>query len=544
MTLSQFTARLSYATIPLFWPIWIATAAAAIYLAYRFNPRWLSGEPLRSRHSLLVVALLVPYALFLVWGEDFAYHDNDVFTEHIAAGKWWPLSIWPHEGRYFPLFAQEFNFLGLVAPAPLLFHGFAAIQLLAFCWLVGLALGGVSLPWRIGAAVVLSLSNSVGIVFADLIYPERNAVLCLAALIVAIDRTGRAPSRLTGIVALLAAHLTLYFKEPLVLFIGTFATVRLLVASSRLQGGGRSLPAVWLELGLLGLCSVFLVQFIVSLLAFQSSSYVTRAAVGPVAAAMRYFRTDMLLGPFIAVAIVRMIHLRRIADVDPLWDALAAAALVYFCALVVLGLAAARYLPPVDLIAVLYTARQMAHWCQANRVKRWVVIPAAAVIVLATTVFGAVRLLEYKSVIWGTVGLTEFINTYAATRSGEIRLYFPTSRNWRIMNAAAHLHFRHPELSGRIRFVAPLVFPDGRCVAYLHYRCDTDAQARPMDVVVQLADDTSRSDVADRELIYRYEPLPGGVPRALGRLVYPEAELYEGEQMPDGWLSTTAAVLR
>jgi hypothetical protein len=111
MTFQTLVVKLSWATIPLFWPLFVATLVAAAWFSLRSHDRFRSGLPLRFERASawFVGCALVPYVTFMTWGGDFTYHDNDVFTEHTVVGKPWPLAIWPVEGRYFPVFAQEFR---------------------------------------------------------------------------------------------------------------------------------------------------------------------------------------------------------------------------------------------------------------------------------------------------------------------------------------------------------------------------------------------------------------------------------------------------
>ncbi len=548
MTLGEISLKLAYATIPLFWPVWLFTLAAALYIGFSSSDNWRSREPftMLNAGSYAIAGFVLPYVAFLLWGVDFAYYDNDVLLEYTVSGKLSPLGIWPYQGRFFPLFAQEFNALALIAPTPVCYHAFAALQLVAFCWLLNVALSDIPVAWRVGAVAALIMSNSVGLVFADLIYTERNVVLWLAVLIVALRRFDQSPSRLNVVAALVAAQVALYYQELVLLLVATVALTRLAVAWRR-EG-----PVRWrwlttrpLEVGLLVCCAVFVTQFAVSMLSVDPVAYaLERARVGPVHLALQYARTDPLLLVLVAGLALRAGQVRRLADLDPVWDSLALGALVYFIALVLTGLPGTRYAGPVDTIALLFAVRQAAAWSRTMPLGRWAIGTLAVVLALAVTIFGAVRLLEYKSVVRGTVKLVQFVEQYSASHPGELRLYFPNTAGWRMMNVASYMRYRDQRVFERVRFLGPHEFPGGQCVSYLSYRCERALAPEPGDLVVQLPDDPERVEMPRAELQFQYELLPGGLPAAVSRLVYPAAPLYDGREMPKGWLTATAAVVR
>jgi len=538
--------KLSYATIPLFWPIWILAAAVIGYVACRSHNTWTAGDSFEKAGvgATAIAVFLIPYVAFLLWSIDFAYHDDDSFIEFTVSGLKWPLAIWPYLGRYFPLQLQEFNLLALVSPTPGVYYAFVVAQLIVFCWLLLQALADVPVVWRVVGVVVLLTSNSVGIVFAEPVYPERNIVVSLAVLAVLLPRIDRAPSRLNLFGALLAAHVALYCKEPVFLLVATMALTRLWRGRSRHPASRwRWLTECPLEIGCLVLCALFVGQFLVSLLAFANARYVANASVGPLRAASYYAQTDPLLWAFVATIAVRARSIVR-GECDPVWDALAAGAGMYFAALVLLGLAGDRYMPPVDLIAMLLVVRQAARHFERFPSHRWVIAALTALVALASISLGAFRLWEHKSVVRGTVELRSSLERYGAARTGAIHLFFPDSEGWRIMNFAAHLRYRAPEVFARVHLRAPKTFADGQCVFYFsRYRCETSLLPGPGDVVVHLPDDATYSAVEGPRTVFAHAFLPDALPLPLCRWLYRGTPLAADHTMPPHWLTATVAVM-
>jgi hypothetical protein len=532
-----------------FWPMFFTVGAALVVLAVQSQPRWTSGVALVKRDWGIVTTLIVglPLLIFSLTGAAFAYHDNDVLLTTTVVGKPLTLGIWPTQGRYFPLFSREFVALAQVSSSPIFYYAFIALQLVIVCLLLNAALAELSVGWRTLACALALSTSGVVILFVEAIYPERNIVFLLLIFIVAVQRFDLVPSRLNMAVGLLAAHTAMYFKEPVFLLIATVALFRLVLATRGSDEGWRSMLRRPLELGLLAASLVFAIHLAI-LVAGSDNAYVERANIGPLATVGRYLRIDPLFVALLICLLFRATRWRRERRIDSLWDALAAGTIVYFLALVASGLAVDRYMGPVDVIAAMYVVREVAVHLSArerqerSRTPSTVGAGIAAVIVLfgATIATGAFRAVEHRSVVAGTERLANFVSSYAETHGGTARLYFPDTIDYRIMNFAAYLAYSHPDVAEDIVLTAPLEFPDGACVDYRVFRCEKSMNPRPGDLVVHMPDDTTRESAgASRVQVFDYSWLGTRVPAPIGRLLYNEAPLYSGEEMPGRWLFAT-----
>jgi len=415
--------------------------------------------------------------------------------------------------------------------------------LAVFCWLLLIALARTSTCWRVGAVLLLLCTNSIAIVFADPIYPERNIVFAMALFAIAVQRFDRSPSRLNFFGATFAAHLMLYYKEPMFLLVGAFAVARLFLVwrCMRPTGWGwlRGQP---LELGLLGVCIVFAVQLLFILLSATRSTYVDDLTIGAATAFARYVSTDMWLLPLAVGIALRVRRLRTLGDFDPLWDPLALGAIIYLFALIALGLFADRYAPPIDLVAALFLAREMDHWWSTRPSSRWLVAAATATTATALCIFGAFRLIEHKSVVLGSVELAAFLDRFVVEYPGTQRVYFPDSYGWRVMNFAAYLRYRYPAAYERVRLSGPGEFPQNRCVYWKDYRCEHASAARPGDLIAHLPDDVYRPGSEQGRLLFEYEWIAKIMPAPLGKMLYRTAPLYNGQDMPSDWLKASVAI--
>jgi hypothetical protein len=202
---------------------------------------------------------------------------------------------------------------------------------------------------------------------------------------------------------------------------------------------------------------------------------------------------------------------------------------------------------PVELIGAVFAVREAATlWATRPATRRFAaggaILVAAAVVVTATTVFtGAFRVVEHASVVSGTEELADFVSSYASAHDGPVRLYFPSAKEFRIMNFAAYLQYRHADTTQNVVLSGPREFPNGRCVYFEPYPCQGSPQPGPGDLVVHLPDDAVRDDTTspERTVLFRYSWLPHAMPEPIGRMYYVEAPLYTGSPMPKNWLVTT-----
>src|SRR4029079_6124858 len=112
---------------------------------------------------------------------------------------------------------------------------------------------------------------------------------------------------------------------------------------------------------------------------------------------------------------------------------------------------------PVVLIGALFTVREVAAlWAERHAISRAAVTAVAiatAVVALVTVSSGAFRVAEHTSVVSGTEQLADFVSSYASGRPDQpVRLYFPTSQAYRIMNFASYLHYRHGNSPQNVTF--------------------------------------------------------------------------------------------
>lgn len=522
-----------------FWPLLFGVTLGCVVWAWALVPAVPDRGRVAWRRGGVTALVLVPLAALVVAGAGFAYHDDDNIVQFSAVGRGWPVSIWPNEGRFFPLYMQEFDVIAKLSTTPTAYYLAMAVQLVVAGLLLGLALEDLSWGYRVTSAVALFTAGGTAITFVEAVYPERNAIFLLLGLLAALRAVDNGRSSRTVVAAaLVCAHLMAYYKEPLFLIPVTFAVARLLAA----DGWRRTLRLDTirrrpLEVGLLVVSAVFVVQLGLLLLGATSNRYVEDATIGPLAALGRYLRTDALVWVLIGAVALRVVRRRAAPRWDPTWDSAALAALVYLLALVGLGLAADRYMGPVHVLVVTFAVRELAALRPGEALRR-VAVGVGAVLGVVSLLFGAVRVAERASVVRSTEAMATFLADYTASRPGATEVFFGDAEKYRIMNFLAHLDYAHPGTVERLRVTGDIDFPDGKCISFRDFRCERVAAPGPGALVVHLADDDSRDTGPGREPVFTYRLLPTDVPTPLGRLVYPAEPLAHGSSRPPArWLT-------
>jgi hypothetical protein len=577
VNLGQIPMRAPYTVAHHFLPIWVLVLATVIGLSLRMHARSskrpsafpppvaapghgpavrLGWRPIDVAALLGFAAFFCAYAALMVWREDFAFPDDDIFTTSVLQGARIPFAIWPAAGRFFPLGHTEFNLLLPFGVTALRCHALVIGQLIVFCAAYSAWLSDFAIWRRFLVLAFLLLMPGFAIAFSGLIYPERNVAFWLALLVLSVIRYDRAGGRLNLVAALVVTQLALYYKEPVFVLVGVFAAVRLL---GRMRGPWTA-RRTWtdvigsspLETGILLQCAAFVGLFVVVMLGREGQDYRSRASVGPIGALLHYTVIDLVFVIFAGIAVARVVRLvRRPSDFDRVWDPLAAGALAYAVLVILLGLSSDYYLLPLDIVAVPFVLRAVRPQGQRTPGARVAFVAAGLAVASVTATLGAYRLIERKNVVASTVALAEFLGSY---RAEEVRLYLPYATTGSLVRVAAYLRYRgFPVLAAEqsneskppIVILSPVALEGDRCAGYRSYACRYQDRPRDGDLVALLPEDRHALPVtpggghaAELSPVFSYEPLafPTSLRPLFARASVVSPWLDAEHPMPADWL--------
>jgi hypothetical protein len=555
----------------LFWPIWITmTAAAAISVAYAVgwttNPTaqkqsvsfmrtgWKVGSGGTLAAMMLLTLFLAAYIQMILAWENFTYHDNSIFTLYTHRGYDIGPPIMPAVGRFFPLGFQEFNLVRHFTDTIAGYHAFRIAQLLILSWILLILDEDLSIRVRVALVILALITPSILTSFSWLIYHEANVLLCIVCLALFVKRFEETQSAGWAVAAAICAQIMIYYKETASLLLLGFAVSRLL-----LRCRNADYSRLWDKESRLDLClAFFALLFWLYYLAVMFPNPNTQYAEGLqrplVDVFLGYIKVDLLALLFVGTVLCRTYLIVR-GRVDPslLWDGLAFGGVACFVGYLGLGISAAYYLAPVDLIALLYLGRLAS--LSAAKMHLWgklAMLALLVAVVLQDIALSAFRVFEQKNVIRAKDEIAEVVRLqYQKTAGGIRRLFFPFASPYMIMEFASYLDYRGVPVEGimdatgrpnSIIVVTRSMTEDGPCVGYRNLICHAAATPDPGDLVIVLPDDNPLlTDIipyrVQGEPLFYYEP---GAPlwlypfiRSL-RIVSPGPLVQK--ELRDGWL--------
>jgi hypothetical protein len=295
-------------------------------------------------------------ALAIAWN-DFTFPDGQILFSGVRGERqFYPPPIWPTAGRFFPLGHQEFELLGLIDTSGVVYYLFAAFQLAAVC-VAAVALVRPSWPLALLLVLALVAAPPVSTDFTGLIMPERNLIFLLAISLVCLRSYLSRSAPLAIFLAMAAMAPMVLYKETAFIFpavIGFALGAAYFAPRLFQEADGDRRRYLVAGVPMLVLAGAFLLYYVAVIRPEVNVSYAAARAsdLGKIGA-------DIIVQPWCWVLagsiVVRLwFLLARRHKLDPFWDSLPAATVVYIAAFFVLRLNGIRFVAPPAFISWLY----------------------------------------------------------------------------------------------------------------------------------------------------------------------------------------------
>ena len=560
----------------LFWPVWVTMTAAATIFVWWFVGR--TANPMAHKASVnftqtrrqvgsrgavvattLFASFLAAYiAMILAW-ENFTYHDNSIFTLYTLRGYDIGPPIMPAVGRFFPLGFQEFNLIRHFTDTITGYHAVRIAQLLIFSLVLLILDEELSIKSRVALVILALITPSILTSFSWLIYHEANVLLCIVCLALSVKQFEHTRSVGWAVAAAVCAQIMIYYKETASLFLLGFAVSRLLLRCRNTDGTGWNYSRLWDKESRLDLCLAFLavlfwLYYLGVMFPYPNVQYAENLRLPLIELFLGYVKVDLLALLFVGTALARTyLILRYRATPSLLWDGLAFGGIACFAGYLGLGISAAYYLAPVDLIALLYLGRLAI--LSVGKMHSWskrITVALLLAVVIQDISLSAFRVFEQKNVIHAKGEIAKVVQARYQSAAGNVRrLFFPFASRYMIMEFASYLDYRGLPMEGmmdqgggpnRVIVATRAMTTDSPCMGYRSLVCYAATTPDAGDLVIVLPDDNpSLADVtsyeAQGQLLFSYEP---GVPQWLYpfirilRIVSPGA--LTQKELRDGWL--------
>jgi hypothetical protein len=509
--------------------------------------------------TFLTVFLAFYIAMILAW-EDFAYYDDEGFSQITLKGQNYPLQIIPGTGRFLPLGEQEFNLVRHFTNSVIGYHVLPIVQLLVFFLILVILDGELSITARATLAILALLTPSILTTFSGLIFDERNVLFYLVCFMLFVKQFEQTGSIAWAVAATVAAQIMLYCKETAFLLLLGFAVGRLILRCRNGHHAGWDYNRLSDKESRLDWCFVFLmvlffVYYFAEMGIHGNINYAVSARQPRAELVLGYIRIDLLAGLFVAVLLARIYLILRHRLVPLLfWDGQAIGGLVFFLAYLYLSIFGIYYLAPMDLIAVLYVGRfTVLSWTQMCSWAKIGAMLLASVVLLQDVLVSAYGVFERKNVIRAKVEIASVVETrYRNNEGNSLRLFFPFAAPYVIMEFASYLNYRGLPVEGAVDGAAGPISvvlatragaKDGPCVEWVRIRCHAVSGPAPGDLVIVLPDDDVSTKEASvyrerGELLFSYEPRPP-IPPWLSSLfgsLHIGTTRYRHKTLPDRWM--------
>ncbi len=473
---------------------------------YNQDKKTIKNKLFSTIEIIFFIVFVGIYIYLILYQEDFAYHDNSQFTSASLQGKFFDMPIWKDAGRFWPLGLQEYNIISLFSKTIFAYHLFSIIQLLITIVSIFFILEKINLTYKLSIIVLIMLTPSFVISFFGLIFPERNLIFWLAIFILCYQKFLHSKATIYFCGVLIATQFLLYYKEPIFLLIISFAFIRLILILSIHKSAYNFaqfltfIKSNWLDFSLLILSIIFFLQYLTITKDKVTSPYVSDGKnLKWLSTFFDYTSINLILGTFLVVFLIRILFLfLRKKSPDLIWDCLAIANLIYFCAYLKLNIFSWYYLALVDFFAILYLARLTYFLFLSKRQKYQIVV----VIILITAIllqnihYSAYAILSRKKSIDSKVEISKFIENYLnnSNKSENINLLFPANSGYEVMEFSAFLNYKKfnvlidskPSKKKKNLLIMNITEQntDNLCVSFRQFNCYNNDNPKLNDLII------------------------------------------------------------
>jgi len=293
----------------------------------------------------------------------------------------------------------------------------------------------------------------------------------------------------------------LYYKEPVWLLFAGFAATKMAFDWRTTPPADRTLSFIKRNLadaGIIALTALFPILFVIVMFRNRDFAYVTNLQLPLSSSILKFLQVDALLLAFVVVFAIRILRLLRGSDeFDDFWDPLAVGAACYAVGIVGIRVFGPYYMAPVDAIAVLYLLQLLRTWPAKTAAMRSIIAAICFLITIQNMAYSFAYMTSRKNLEAGEIQLANFLSKYVQARNnGEVRIFFPYSGGYDLMELSAFLDYKGLPLyhdarsqQSSIVFESSLSFSQDRCVGYREDRCVHVNAPQKGDLIAELATD-------------------------------------------------------
>lgn len=290
--------------------------------------------------------------------------DEYAFLPTLQSGKSFPMYgvDFPYYnsaeiGRFSPLAGQEYNLAAFFSNTPFAYFLLNVIQLVVFVLSFLSILSHLSISKERGywALILLLLLPAATLTFFKLLYIDKTVLTLMAVALAAHIGFQVHRKPVFFLLALIAANLALYYKEPVFALVATYAAAHLWLGRRTLPKSVLALDALWIASAI-----VYLVIYMIAVMPHRGAQIYGQSQIGSAAltfvknmANYAFFSDPIIilcLFPLAAYRVVAVLLKRAVPH--PVLDAMLLGGVGYAAVFLVLNMYSPYYMLPVYLFAL------------------------------------------------------------------------------------------------------------------------------------------------------------------------------------------------
>lgn len=337
----------------------------------------------RPAELLAYVVMLGCFLAYLFYGVNYRHHDE-------VGLLWGGIGPMVWSGRFFPLGHQEFNILNLnvTGGSFVVLYCVIVLQMLLAVLMLMDALRLQDCKARI-LFVFCIFITAIWLPFENLVVPERNAMFFMIASFWGYMRFLRGSNVYFAVVAVCAAHISMYYKEPIFAFYLVFAGVHMItkfisVAELKWSALRRVVLGSPVELGWCLASVGFFAAYVYWVVLGPALTDVYLFSPSNFYMNLMFFVKDVSAIPLFFVLVINFVMLRNTGVEGRIAISCVAAAFVYFLEINIIGLVPRYYFHsiPYLYIGIAFVMLTREVWSAGSKKQILVLGAAYAVVVL------------------------------------------------------------------------------------------------------------------------------------------------------------------
>lgn len=387
-----------------------------------------------SFFDMLFYFVIVLYGFLIIFKANFGVIDDHTLINTLFLGKEIPFFIYPEIGRFFPLDAQELNIISIFSTSPFAFYLFNMAQffiIVILFYKITLNLLGSEKKY-LPKIAILFLIFTPGFVTAwfRLFVPERDQFFFLLLFLYFFIKSSKG-NVIYILLALLFANLSLYYKEPTFIMIGSFAFFHFLLGYKQIDFKQKILDVLLIFSSI-----IFIVIYFFLVYLKKGDVLYGEVNINPLIQLIKILFNYSLNDPLIVFILLPLSIFRAYMIIfkkerNYVFDSLLFSSVLYFIVFIKLNMFSQHYLLPIYCFGLFVVVKYLAerNYFKSTLIKFTTGI--SLILIFSSSLPTGIHLISfYKNVPNNFQATLEFLKSYLPNNSEKVNVFlYGVNRN-------------------------------------------------------------------------------------------------------------------